>query len=179
MHQPNNNTVYLFVLKCFHWSIAITIIGQILIGIIATRLSSAAAIHTLFFIHKSLGLTLLLLGIAFILWRFCHKHPNKHSTVPTWQRISAKIVHHALFTLIIIMPLSGWFMSTAAGYPPSFWGLVTIKAPVPVSASLAATMSEIHIVCAWIMVVLIVIHTLAALKHALIDHDDTLKRMWF
>ena len=83
--------------------------------------SCPSLISKLFFIHKSLGLTLLLLGIIFVLWRFCHHRPaHHHSTMPAWQHISAKIMHLALFTLIIIMLLSGWMMSSSADYPPVF-----------------------------------------------------------
>ncbi len=127
MKELDKYRYYSLTAKCLHWSIAIIIIAQILIGLIITHLPQSPAIRNLFFIHKSLGLTLLLLGIAFVLWHFFQQRSNRQYTIPTWQRISAKIVHYALFGLIIIMPLSGWFMSTAAGYPPSFWGLFVVR----------------------------------------------------
>ena len=179
INKPNQNKHYLFILKCLHWSIAIIIIVQTLIGIGATHLNALLVTRTLFFIHKSLGLTLLLLGVGFVLWHFCHQDRKQHFKLPMWQRISAKVIHYTLFLLIIIMPLSGWLMSTAAGYPPSFWGLFVAKAPVPINSSLTAIMNKTHIICAWIMTILIIIHVLATLKHVFIDHDGTLKRMWF
>ena len=70
-------------------------------------------------------------------------------------------------------------MSSVAGYPPSFWRLFTLTTLVPVNENLSGLLSNVHTTCAWIMIVLIAIHILGALKHALIDRDDTLKRMWF
>jgi len=179
MNRDDVNNGYDFVTKCLHWSIALLLIIQICLGIIATRIHNQAIISRLFFVHKSLGLTLLLFGIIFVLWRLCHRSPRRHGSLPTWQYISAKIVHFALFILIIVMPLSGWFMSTAAGYPPSFWGLFIIKAPVAVNHNLFHFMANIHLICAWLITILIIIHTLAALKHALIERDGTLRRAWF
>ena len=106
MNWSDKGACYSFIIKCLHWSVALTIIIQIIIGLVVTHIHDHPLISNLFFIHKSLGLTLLLLDIIFVLWRFCHHRPaHHHSAMPAWQHISDKIVHLALFALIIIIPL--------------------------------------------------------------------------
>ena len=69
-------------------------------------------------------------------------------------------------------------MSTAAGYAPSFWGWFTVAAPIAESKAVANFFDSVHEVCAWILGILIIIHILAALKHALLDKDGVLKQMF-
>lgn len=173
-----NHTIqrYTAFTRLLHWLIALIIIGQIILAIVMENIS-APIVRSLYSVHKSLGLTLLVLGIVFVIWRLFHKSPPLPNTVPTWQRIAARFVQFCLYCLIVIMPLSGWFMSTAAGYAPSFWGWFTVAAPIAQSKAAAGFFSEVHEVCAWIMGILIIIHSLAALKHALIDKDSVLKQM--
>ena len=102
------------------------------------------------------------------------------STMKLWERCVAKVVHFLLYFSLLIMSLSGWYMVTAAGHPPSWFGLFHITAPgVIANKKLAYYCWYIHGVVAWIFLILVIIHTLAALKHFLINKDGILQRMWF
>ena len=172
----NSSNRYGLITRCLHWLIALTIITQIVIAIVMENISGAI-VRELYSVHKSLGLTLLLLGVLFVVWRLFNQRPALPTAIPVWQRYAANFVQTSLYLLVLIMPLSGWFMSTAAGYAPSFWGWFTLAAPVAHSKTLAHFFGSVHEVCAWIMGILIIIHTLAALKHALISKDGVFKQM--
>lgn len=172
----NSNQRYGLITRCLHWLIALTIITQIIIAIVMENINGPLT-RDLYSVHKSLGLTLLLLGVLFVVWRFFNKRPALPNGLPLWQRYAANLVQFSLYCLILIMPLSGWFMSTAAGYAPSFWGWFTVAAPIEHSKAVASFFGSVHEVCAWALGVLIIIHILAVLKHVLINKDGVLKQM--
>jgi cytochrome b561 len=177
MSIKNTAKHYGLVFKILHWLIALLIICQIFLGFFLHHLENKASIQRGFFVHKSMGISLLFLAIIFILWRFINRKPSWPNTMPLWERFAARCVHVLLYLSILIMPLSGWLMSAAAGYPPSFWGLFTLHSPFAVNAKLASFFGDVHVTCAWIISALIIIHILAALKHAFIDRDDVLQKM--
>jgi cytochrome b561 len=78
---------------------------------------------------------------------------------------------------MVAMPLSGWFLTSAAGYAPSFFGLFTLPTLIAKNNDLLELFESVHEWLAYGLIALIIIHTLAALKHHFIDKDDILKRM--
>lgn len=166
------------VTRFFHWLIFLLITVQLLLGLlmgdIANNLWHARA-HT---IHKSLGLVTLLFAVLFIFWRWFNPRPGWPQSMPRWEKIIADAVHTVLHWLIVLMPLSGWLMSTAANKPPSFFWLFTVSLPlVPHNSALASTAAVLHLVLAWAITVFAVLHVLAAAKHYFIDKDRILQRM--
>lgn len=76
------------------------------------------------------------------------------------------------------MPLSGWIMSVAANRIPSYFTLFKVPFPgVVPNEAVAELMEQVHNTIAWIIIVLLVIHTAGAIKHHFIDKDDVLRRM--
>jgi cytochrome b561 len=126
-----------------------------------------------------MGLTVLSLVILRILWALTSIKPGLPEIMKPWERYSERYLHFTLYLLLLIMPLSGWLMSTAAGYAPSFFGLFSIPMPrISHNENLAGFAGEIHYKVAWLLILLVSIHILAAFKHHFIDKDNILKRMW-
>lgn len=177
--MPIKNTAkrYGSVFKLLHWFIALLIISQIFLGFFLHHLESKALIRCGFFIHKSLGITLLFFAIILILWRLMNHKPAWPNTMALWERFAAHLVHILLYLVILIMPLSGWIISAASSHPPSFWGLFRLPLPFFVSNNLASFFHDLHITCAWLLSTLIIIHTLAVLKHVFINRDDVLQKI--
>lgn len=176
MRWRNTTQKYGIITRLLHWLVGLTIISQIILAIVMEN-ATGSIVGTLYFVHKSLGLTLLFLAVMFVVWRFFNPPPKLPASTPPWQKLAANVMHITLYALILIMPLSGWFMSTAAGYTPNFWGWFSLPAPIGVCKAAAAFFSLVHEICAWLIGICIIIHVLAALKHALIDKNDVLKRM--
>ena len=174
----NTRYTYGSVTKFFHWTIAAIVITMLILGLVMTSTHNSPLKFQLYFIHKSLGLSVLILIIARILWRFLKEPPRYPDSVPRWEQKAAHFVQYVFYALMLIMPLSGWIMSTAARHIPSFWGWVKIPFPgIAANRSLAHLNDQIHVCCAYILTAIIIIHVLAALKHHLLAKNNILTRM--
>jgi polyisoprenoid-binding protein YceI len=112
-----------------------------------------------------------------IFWRLINPMPTAAKHTPLWQKSAAKIAHYALYVLMIIMPLSGWLMSSAAGFPVSVFGLFTLPDLIAPNNGVRMLMEQVHTLIAYAIIALVSIHILAALKHHFIDKDNTLRRI--
>ena len=89
-----------------------------------------------------------------------------------------KAVHYAMYTLLLVMPLAGWFAMSSFDSAISVWGLFEVpKLPVPVNEDLGEAIFEIHAIAGTTLLALIAVHILATLKHTFIDKDGTIFRM--
>ena len=81
---------------------------------------------------------------------------------------------------MLAVPLAGWSLHSAAtsGKPVTIFGLVEVPAlPVGSDKPTVGMFHDLHETFATLLLVLLVLHVAAALKHALIDRDGTLRRM--
>jgi hypothetical protein len=95
-----------------------------------------APIHrTIEGVHISVGLTVLLLVVARIVWRLPHRPPPLLADIATWERRLAGSGHALFYILMLALPLTGWAMvSMHAGGGISFWGLPWAKLPGMIAA---------------------------------------------
>lgn len=175
----NTNSSYGLLMKCFHWLAASLVVFMLILGLGMQYVHENNLRSQLYSFHKSLGIIVIALAALWVIWAAISTKPTYVDTMPKWQRIAAYSVHGLLYISIIVMPMSGWIMSSAYGYPPQFFGLFTLPNLLPVNAGIAKTASDIHEVVAWSIVILLSLHILAALKHQFIEKDNILKRMWF
>jgi cytochrome b561 len=159
-----------------HWLIGLAVIANIGLAMLTEdmpRETHRAAMG----IHKALGIAILALTVARILWRLGHRPPPLPAATPAWQRPLSKLVHFLFYVLLILLPLSGWVWMSAADRPIDFFGLFTLPAIVAPSESLADVMHDRHEVLGLTMLALAAIHILAALKHQFIDRTGLIGRM--
>lgn len=129
--------------------------------------------------HKAFGLTILALSLLRILWRLTHSPPPLAESLKAWEAAIAKVVHSLLYFLMIAIPLAGWaLVSAVTGRPVSVFGMFDVP-PLPLARDKATTgtFHEVHETLALLMVILLVLHIGAALKHQFVDRDATLSRM--
>ena len=168
----------------FHWLIAILIVGQLAVGKYMTGLAEAdAARFALTQWHKTFGILVLALATARLLWRFAHRPPPEPDTVPVWQRRAAHAAHLALYALMIAVPLTGWALVSVSPLAVNTYLFDVIPWPhLPVSEAWRTEDAE-HLVEAWheiganLMILVLVAHVGAALKHHFVDRDAVLARM--
>ena len=163
-----------------HWLIGICVLAQITLGLwMITIPKSPPGVRAWWFnMHKSIGITLAVLIIVRLLWRFAHRAPPLPSTMPNWERIAAKANHALLYVCMIVMPVSGYLGSSFTKYPILYWG---IKLPQWGwdSPELKDLCSQVHFVTVCIFIALIALHIAATIKHWLVDRDGVAQRMWF
>ena len=172
----NTTEAYGSVAKTFHWVIAVLMIGILAVGLYMTGMKLGPDKFKLYGLHKSFGITILTLATLRLLWRLTGKHPFPLPNHQTWEKILAKLTHGLLYAALFAMPLSGWIMSSATGFSVSFFGLFTLPDVVGPNDKLSHLANEFHEIAAWVVIGLIALHAAGALKHHLIDRDNTLRR---
>ena len=97
--------------------------------------------------------------------------------MPDWQRKVALVTHVLLYVLMIVIPLSGWLMSSAKGFQTVWFGILPLPDLLSKNEELGKLLAEVHELLNWSMATLVVAHLGAALKHHFLDRDDVLTRM--
>ena len=177
MRIHNTNHQYGMVSKCLHWLIAATIFVMLGLGFVAKNINNKTLIGQLFWIHKSLGLTLLLAMLLRLVWRVTNVSPGYPARTPRWQIIAAKTVHWGFYISITITIIIGWVASSTGKHGVSLWGWFNATLPTGRNRALHHLTEAWHYWLAWLIVALIVIHIAAALKHWLINQDRIMQRM--
>ncbi|AYH43334.1 cytochrome b [Azoarcus sp. DN11] len=160
-----------------HWLIAILVLVALPLGYYMTDLSLSPRKLQLISWHKWIGFTVLLLFIPRLIVRLTRPVPVPVTTMPGWQRIVASITHVVLYVLMIAVPVTGWLMSSAKGFPVVYLGLVPLPDLVGKDEALGDLLKSVHEVLTSGLLTLVGLHIAAALKHHIIDRDETLARM--
>lgn len=177
MNNKNSVLYYSSGSKFFHWVIALIVIGMLSGSFFLDDIPKQYA-GMAYMIHKSLGVSILALMILRLLWIFHAGRPPLPVLVPAWEKLLSRVVQYSLYFFVILMPICGWIMSVAAGRVPTFFGLFSLPLPgIPLDENLSKLMNQSHKTIAWIIIVLLVLHTAGALKHHFIDKDTVLKAM--
>ncbi len=160
-----------------HWVIAVLIIVLLAVGLYMVDLPKGGTARTEWIdFHKSVGILVLVLGVWRVLWRIVCRFPDDVATMPRWQEFAAKTMHILLLIAIVAMPVSGYMRTSMRGKQVSFFGLFDMPV-LPQIEIIGLAAKEVHTWLAYILIVLIVLHVVAALKHHVFDKDATLKRM--
>ena len=159
-----------------HWIMALLIISLLAAGLYMTSLGISEQKLKLYGFHKEFGIVVIILTLLRIIWRLSNIIPSL-SSLPYLEKLAARAMHLAFYGFMIIMPLTGWLMSSAAGLPVSFFGLFTLPNFITPDPKLFFLWQQIHKYAAFILIAAILGHTAAALKHHYVDRDDILKRM--
>lgn len=164
--------------RLLHWLMAVLIVLQAGLGWYAESLARSPHRIDMMTAHKSLGITLLMLAIVRLSWRWTHSAPPPLPDSSGLELSMARWTHGLLYFFLFAIPLSGWVAASAAVFPWKFWWLFSwprLTAPDQVVHDLA---SSVHAVFIWSLAALLALHIAAALKHHLINRDPILRRMW-
>jgi cytochrome b561 len=160
-----------------HWLLALMIIGSLSVGLYMSDLPLGVQRLKLYNWHKWAGVTILTLSAIRLLWRLAHR-PPPDAPMPAWQARASHIVHWAMYALFFAVPLTGWAYSSAAGFPIVWFGVLPLPSFVPEGdKALAEAIKPFHMITAFTLGTLVLVHIAGALKHQLIDHDGLLARM--
>ncbi len=186
---------YSLVTIALHWTIALLIVTNLAVGWwMNDAIENADALAdavTAFQLHKSIGLTVLLLSVLRLTWRLSHTAPGLPATMLSWERWAARGTHCLFYVFMIVLPLSGWlYVSTQwrgdmpLNVPTLWFGSVQIPhlfdlnlASQAQRESSSALFLLSHQTLIWSTVGLLALHVFAALKHQFKDRDDIFLRM--
>lgn len=184
MQASNTARAYGWVARLFHWSIALLILAAIGLGLYANSLPRGSqealqAIFQTFSIHKTIGVAVLILAALRILWTLTQTQPQPLHPNRVLENFLAGVVHWGMWAGMVIMPLSGWLLHSAApgGFSRILWPLGQRLPMIPEDGALAERFAAFHETGWLVLAGLVALHVAGALKHALIDRDGTLSRM--
>lgn len=170
-----------------HWAIAALIVVNLYLGLRAAFFEdSRLAVFEILQLHKSIGVTVLVLSIVRLVWRLVNPPPPYPDSMKPWEKAAASAVHWGLYGLMIGLPLVGWVLVSASRFNLPTLLYKTIPWPhLPLLPELAPATKKIvedgaaqtHAILAWIMIVLLVLHVGAALKHQFLTKDGVLYRI--
>lgn len=161
--------------RLLHWLMAAGIIAMLFIGV--GMVASVSERHQwLLQIHKPLGIALLVLVCLRLATRLYKGAPALPADLPVYQRLAALASHVLLYALMFAMPLIGWAMVSAGGYPVTLgaWQLPPIA---PADAALFAWLRGAHRYLAFLLFATVLLHLAAALFHGWIRRDGVLTSM--
>jgi len=174
----NNTERYGWVSRAFHWAIAGLILGLIWLGWWMVDLSFYDAwYHASLTWHKSLGLVVLVLALAKVIWHRRSTPPPLGDTLTSLERVGARSVHRMLLALMFIIPITGYIITTSDGKPVDMFGLFEIPALLSVTEMVRDNSIFLHYWLAYGTIALVGLHAAAALKHQFINRDGILRRM--
>lgn len=160
-----------------HWLIALMLFGMFGFGLYMVELPLSPQKLKFYSYHKWAGVTLFLLVLARLAWRITHRPPALPADMPAWQVRAAKAGHHLLYLLMVIVPLSGWLMSSAKGFQTVWFGVLPLPDLLDKDEALGEALLLTHRLLNWFFMLVVAGHVVAALKHHFIDHDGLLSRM--
>jgi cytochrome b561 len=173
-----NRTVDRFALpaRILHWLMATLILAMLLIG--AGMVSTVTERYPeLLAIHRPLGLAILLLALLRLIVRLTNRPPPLPDDLPSIQVALAKGSHYVLYILMIGLPLIGWAMQSAGGYPIVIWKGFELVPILPHNIVVYGWLRQSHTLLAYAFFLLILGHLSAALVHAFIRRDGVFESM--
>lgn len=162
-----------------HWGIAFIIAVLVVLGLYIVRLPDTGLTTEkiyLVLIHKELGMWVLLAVLFRVIWRLYNVVPAPLVTIPVWQQLLAETVHMALYFFMFAMPITGWLMSSAGGYPAFLFGYL-LPDLINYNYSYFIFYKALHQWFGYALIVTAGVHAGAALMHHFILKDNILRRM--
>ncbi|AQS36436.1 cytochrome B561 [Shewanella psychrophila] len=165
-----------------HWIVAIVMISLLAIGVYMVETET----RSLYSWHKSFGLLILFIAVIRVVWRIRNGWPTPVGNYSNFEHLLSTIVHWALIIGTIVLPISGFLMSSLGGNGVDLFGLEIIARNIDPenpaktithSEALASFFHNIHYWSSYIIIATVILHVAGALKHHIIDKDETLTRM--
>ena len=172
-----NAPAYTPVAKGLHWLMAALILGLAALGIVMHEMPLSPLKLELYAWHKWFGVTVFLLVWLRLAWRLTHRPPALPATLSAPLQRLAHAGHSLLYVLMIVIPLSGWLMSSAKGVQTVWFGLVPLPDLLGRDRELGDLLQQAHKLLNLLLLLTLAGHVLAALWHHFVLKDDTLRRM--
>ena len=163
--------------KVFHWLVAALLFCQIPLGLYMVDLPLSPDKLEAYALHKSVGLTIWAVMALRLGWRLIQGRPAMPEDASRLVRIVAKTAHVLMYLLLLLMPLSGWFLSSAANMAPSWFGVFQLPLIIEPDPDRTESFHEMHEIQAFILMTLIGMHVIAAVYHHLVRRDGVLRSM--
>ena len=161
--------------RVLHWTMAVMVLTMLCIGV--AMVVSLGNYHVLVSIHRPLGIAILILVVVRFVNRLLNPPPPFPASMSRAERLAATASELAMYGLMLVLPLVGWGMLSAARYPIVLYGSLHLPFILPHSAALYAVLRKATTILAYLFFLTFMGHFGAILFHTLIVRDGLLKRM--
>lgn len=169
---------YGVIARLLHWSMALLLVALFILGWWATELSYYDPLYRIIpNLHRSLGVLAAVLVVCRLVWLVLDRRPAVLPEGRRWERALAKAGHTMLYAFMILLPVSGYLLSTADGRGVDVFGLFELPALLPASSGREEWAGQMHYLLGFGGAYLVLVHVAAAVKHQFIDQDGTLRKM--
>lgn len=155
MQTRNTETSWGAVQQAIHWTVALLVVAQLAVGLIMAGGERGATPGWVFPTHVTLGVSILLLMLARLVWRTRNPVPASPATLKPSDQKLALGTHYAWYVLLILQPIGGILLALT-GLGVFFY---------------------LHLTGVAAIVLLISLHVAGALRHEFLLKDNTLRRM--
>ncbi len=174
----NGRDHYGLVSISFHGTLALSFVGLVGLGVWMVGLSYYDPWYNASLaLHKAVGIVALALALAKFGWRFADPKPSLAADLKRHERAGATAMHWLLNVLIVVVPATGYVISTSQGAGIDMFGLFELPAILGRTEALRDLAIDLHYYLAYGGIALVAGHAGAALKHHFVDRGSTLKRM--
>ena len=175
----NSKTHWGWPAKTLHWVGAVLILLLLGHGWWMTHMTPRPERLANYAGHSALGYDFLVLLVLRLVWRWCNQVPELPADLKPWERMAAHAGHFSLYLLMFIVSLTGWLVANTFRVPItkdvlgiSFPAIVTtVERPV------RQWIEESHMVLAYVLAAVVLLHILGALRHHIFKRNDVLRRM--
>ncbi|SDG38585.1 cytochrome b561 [Limimonas halophila] len=175
MQLRNTAHRYGAVAQALHWVIVVGFVAQFALAWYMEELPNTPFKIELYNLHKSIGVTILVLAVLRLGWRLANPVPGMPAGLPRWEHWAAHASHAGLYAVIFAQPITGLVFSLYSSFPSLIWGW---RLPDPgTSKTIEDTFAAAHFYVSWLILALVALHVLAALRHHLVLGNDVLRRM--
>lgn len=171
------NQSYTRTAKFLHWLVAFGLIATFSVGFYMQGLSLSPEKLKLYSWHKWAGISLFILIVIRLAWRISHPAPALPDTMKPIEKFIAHAGHGLLYALMLIIPISGWLMSSALGVQTVWFGVLPLPDLVLKNETLGELLLNLHVIFNYTLLLAVIGHIAAALQHHFIKKDQILKRM--
>lgn len=163
--------------RALHWLMAVLIMGMLVLGLYMQGLPLSPQKLTLYSWHKWAGVTVFLLVWLRLAWRVTHRPPALPDSMSARMQWAAHAGHTMLYGLMLLIPLTGWLMSSAKGFQTVWFGVLPIPDLVGRDRELGDLLQQVHKALNVLLMLSLGGHVLAAFWHHFVLKDGTLRRM--
>jgi cytochrome b561 len=163
--------------RLLHWLTAGLVFTALSVGFV--MVNSVGSYAQLIVLHKALGALILLVMVVRVINRWTHHPPAWPPTIGALEGRLVGLSEKLLYGLLLLQPLVGWAMLSAAGGPVVVFGSIHLPRIAPFDAQLYWVLRQAHSVIAYTLMAVIAAHVSAVLLHTLTLRDRLIERMTF
>jgi cytochrome b561 len=175
MNMATERRQFAALSRLLHWTMAAMVLTMLCIGV--AMVASLADYHVLVSIHRPLGIAILILVVVRFVNRQLTSLPPFPATMSRMERRAATASELTMYGLMLVLPLVGWGMLSAARYPIVLYGSWHLPFILPHDLMLYSVLRKAHTILAYLFFLTFLAHFGAILFHTLIVRDGILKRM--